>query len=263
MIFKSIDAHLQGPLRTDVRSREAILALLPRLSGKLEQSTDPTSSRTLLSCIDHLSERYGRQDKSLVAQAGRAVAGTSALGSNDERLRIMSLLCLASFVEILREEIIPLIPQILHQSHDYLRVSMEPQTPNAQLHNAVYTFMLAVIDHIPFVFSDADLEITLQLSHVSAHAGLGPEADDTRKESLVLLAQKIEPRVCFTAIERSLMGALRKGYHVSITLLNSLAVQAHLECRQCWSTFRRFRMRLSGVQNPWSHEIRTSSSAYS
>ena len=81
----------------------------------------------------------------------------------------MSLLCLATSMEFLKEGGVPIVlgamSSILHILHSSLSATKRPE-----VHNACYTLLAAFITHVPFMVSDENLTEIFKLSYSSCQA---------------------------------------------------------------------------------------------
>ncbi|KAK7526261.1 uncharacterized protein IWZ02DRAFT_416928 [Phyllosticta citriasiana] len=209
--LRAVEAQASEVKPSNVAARTALLRFLPRVTSVITSSDDSKLKHTAVACIDQISEKFGKKDTSAVATAAEAVAGEKSLGSKEDRLRIMSLLCLTSVVEILRDDFIPLIPIVLPKGFAYLEESIAAESKSS-LHNAVYALLCAILEHIPFMFSGSHLDSALQLSHKSAVAELSEEADENRQQFYLLVAQQVDAKEVFGAAERNWESAVQAGY---------------------------------------------------
>ncbi|KAF2085551.1 hypothetical protein K490DRAFT_75160 [Saccharata proteae CBS 121410] len=208
--LRSVEAQASSVKQSDAAARSTLLDFMPRITRVILQSSDATLKLTAVACIDQISEKFGKKNTAAVFSAAEIVAGPQSLGSDDIRLRINSLLCLASVVEILHDDFIPLIPKVLPLAFGYLKESI--QTGEQSSHNAVYSLLCSVIEHVPFIFSGEYLDSALQLSHQSATAGLGDDSDENRAQFYQFASKQIDAKDCFAAIERNWDSAVNTGY---------------------------------------------------
>ncbi|KAK7534940.1 uncharacterized protein J3D65DRAFT_629488 [Phyllosticta citribraziliensis] len=209
--LKAVEAQAIEVKPNNVSARTALLQFLPRIISVITNTDDSNLKHTAVACIDQISEKFGKKDTSAVAMAAEAIAGEQSLGSKEDRLRIMSLLCLTSIVEILRDDFIPLIPKVLPKAFAYLEESIAAESKSS-LHNAVYALLCAILEHIPFMFSGHHLDSALQLSHKSAAADLSEEDDANRQQFYLLVAQQVDAKEMFGAAERNWDSAVQAGY---------------------------------------------------
>ncbi|TKA80877.1 hypothetical protein B0A49_00828 [Cryomyces minteri] len=211
-ILKSIETRVSLEKHGDARSRRVLLDFLPRITNIIQTTSDVPLKYTALACIDQISDKYGKKDSDAIASAARVVADVQALGSDDDPIRVMSLLCLVSAVEVLRDEFIPLLPQVLTTALHYIDLSTRKDSSNEKLHNAAYALVGSVLEHIPYMFSGKYLDTILRLSHKSANAGLSEEANDNRAHFYQFAAKQLDAKECFAALERNWDGATKQGH---------------------------------------------------
>ncbi|KKY13464.1 putative ssu processome component [Diplodia seriata] len=210
--LRAVEAQAINVKQSDTPARIALLEFLPRATSVIQKSADISLKHTAVACIDQIAEKFGKKDTAVVATAAEVVAGDQALGASENRLRVMSLLCLASTVEILQDDFIPLIPKVLPKAFAYLEESINAGAKGDSLHNAVYSLLSSIIERIPYIFSGSYLDSALQLSHKSAAAELSDEADENRKQFYHLAARQIDAKDCFTALDRNWDSSVKAGF---------------------------------------------------
>ncbi|GME58855.1 Armadillo-like helical [Neofusicoccum parvum] len=210
--LRAVEAKAINVKQSDVAARTALLEFLPRITSVIQNSADISLKHTAVACVDQISEKFGKKDTAVVASAAEVVAGEQALGSSDDRLRVISLLCLASTVEILQDDFIPLVPKVLPQAFKYLDESIDAGSKQQSLHNAVYSLLCCIIERVPYIFSGSYLDSALKLSHKSAAAELSEDADENREQFYQLAAKQIDAKDCFAALDRNWSSAVTAGY---------------------------------------------------
>lgn len=210
--LRAVEAQAINVKQSDIPARTALLEFLPRITSVIKDSPDINLKHTAVACIDQISEKFGKKDTTAVASAAEAVASEQALGSSEDRLRVISLLCLASTVEILQDDFIPLIPKVLPTAFTYLEESINAGPKGQDLHNAVYSLLCSIIERVPYIFSGSYLDSALQLSHKSAAAELSDDADENREQFYQLAAKQVDAKDCFAALDRNWSSAVQAGY---------------------------------------------------
>lgn len=123
----------------------------------------------------------------------------------------MALLCLASLVDVLQDGIVPVLPVAIPKALSYLEESLHLEKANVELHNAVYAFMTALAQHLPYMLSGAYLDRLLSCSNLSAEAGLDDESNENRMQCLRILAKLADAKAMFSALERNWTKAVEAG----------------------------------------------------
>lgn len=192
-----------------------MLDLLPRLMRTLQSSSNVLTKHAVVACIDQISERYGKKDPASISSAAQVIASETCLGSTDDRLRTMSLLCLASMIEVLKDDSIPLLPQVLKLGYEYFAQSMQKDSETEQLTNAVFSVVIAVLEQVPYMFSGKHLDKMLRLSHQSARMHhVSNQTDDSRLQFYRLVAMQVDIKECLRAIRATWDSALEGGHLV-------------------------------------------------
>ncbi|KAI7601187.1 hypothetical protein KC346_g12932, partial [Hortaea werneckii] len=195
------------------------------------QSSQPVRTRqAAITCVDQIIERYGKLDRSAALEAATAVAGDAALGSEDDMLKITSVLCLASMVAVLEDDFISILPRVFESIMGYADLAVDSKNVNYQLLDAVYSFAVSVLDHLPWMFS------TQYLQHAFLTVGKAAarmEDDDVEIQMLVhfcsLAAKKIGAHELFTTIDQTWDSVAAFGPIATVQHLQVLeaAVQHH------------------------------------
>ncbi|KAH6850152.1 U3 small nucleolar RNA-associated protein 10 [Chaetomium sp. MPI-CAGE-AT-0009] len=210
-VLRALELRVDSESTADPRSREALLAFLPQLTAVIRESDDMSYKHTAVTCVDKISEKYGKKDIDAVAAAAATIAGDHCLGQSSQSLRVMALLCLASLVDVLQDGIVPVLPVAIPKALDYLEQSLVGEEPNAELHNAAYAFMAALAQHIPYMITGSYLDRLLACSNASAAAALDDESSSNRTHCLQFLAKLVDPKVMYNALNQNWASASSCG----------------------------------------------------
>jgi U3 small nucleolar RNA-associated protein 10 len=214
-VLRSLEVRVNQETSSDPISRIAMLGFLPQLTAIIRESTDVQYKHTAVTCVDKISEKYGKKDLEAVAAAAETIASNHCLGHSDDRLRVMALLCLASLVEILREGIVSVLPIAIPKALEYMEAGISANGEAQKLHNAGYAFFSALVHHLPYMISGGHLDRLLEISNASAEADLEGEADESRVECLQLAAKHIDAKSMFGALEKDWSRVAMIGTFVS------------------------------------------------
>lgn len=187
------------------------LNFLSKLSSVIEESQHESNRRAALVCIDHIVERFGKKDIAAVVRVTSTVAGSRCLGAESEEMRVTSLLCLSTVVDVAQDEFVPFIPRTLPKTLSALSSEIEEGNCSKRLHNAAYSFFSALLLYTPWAVAGPDLNLLLEVSQGSANASLAEECFSERRATLDLIARQIEPRECCAALERTWANAMAEG----------------------------------------------------
>ena len=187
-----LEMRLQKIGTTDRTAQRKAIAFLSTLADILTSDSDIAVKHASLACFDRISEEFGRSDIPAIVKAAQVVTGDACLGDNDRRIKIMALLCLASMVEILKENILPVIPSLMPKAFKLLQESMAEGKEGREQHNAVFSLLSGVLSHVPFIVSENHLNNILALCAESADAGLDRDCDESRHDLLELLAKRLD-----------------------------------------------------------------------
>ncbi|KAI4087894.1 MAG: hypothetical protein LQ344_006478 [Seirophora lacunosa] len=191
--------------------QEACLTFLPKLCSVIEGSDCKTSRRVALACLDHIVERYGKKDIDAVVRATGTMVGSKCLGAESEEVRVTSLLCLSTVVEVVQDEFGPFIPRTLPKALVAISSRIEMGACSKHLHSATYSFFNALLLHTPWAIAGTHLDLLLKVSHGSANANLAEAFLAERRATLELVARQIESKECCAALERTWANAMAEG----------------------------------------------------
>lgn len=215
-ILRSFEVRIEQENRSDASARTAMLSFLPQLTAIIRESTDDVYKLTAVACVDKIAEKYGKKDLEGVAAAAETIAGDHCLGQSDSRVRIMALLCLASLVDILREGVVAILPKAIPSALAYMEDSMEEGQKNAKLQDAGFSFVTALVQHVPYMMTGSYLDRVLSICNASAEADLGDSLDASRVQCLRLLARQVDPKNMLAALEKNWERAASSGPLVSL-----------------------------------------------
>lgn len=196
-------------------SQAACLAFLPHLASVITESPDVSLKHTAVGCIDRITELFGKKDATAIIASAKIIAGDECLGASESILRTISLLCLATMIEVLSDRFISMLPLALPKVMDSLATSLGEDTEDGAVHNAVYSFLSTLIIYVPWMITSPDLELILRLSFESAKAEMGVECNQSRRQTLRLVSKKVEARECLAALDKTWSVAISGGPLVS------------------------------------------------
>ena len=218
-VLRALELRVDSESTADPKSREALLAFLPQLTAVIRESDDMNYKHTAVTCVDKISEKYGKKDIDAVAAAATTIAGDHCLGQPSQSLRVMALLCLASLVDVLQDGIVPVLPVAIPKALAYLEESLVGEEPNAELHNASYAFLAALAQHIPYMITGTYLDRLLACSNASAAAQLDDESNSNRSHCLQFLAKLVDAKAMYNALNQNWASAAGCGFTVSYSPL--------------------------------------------
>jgi U3 small nucleolar RNA-associated protein 10 len=208
--IKSVEVRAGTAVQNDKKSVSALISFLPSVENVLQQSQEMDVKIISVSCIDRIIERFGKKDPAAVASVAQTISGSQALSGGDDRIRILSLLCLTSVVDVLEDEAISLLPTILPTAFDYLSQAIEGEKTG--LHNAVYSLLSNVVEQLGYMFSREYLETALRLSHRSAASDLEDACDESRRTFYQSVAEHLSAQETFAAIKSTWPHAIAQGF---------------------------------------------------
>jgi U3 small nucleolar RNA-associated protein 10 len=201
-VIDSVGSQIRRVKHGDAQSTAALLNFIPRITAVISSDKDPSQRYSAIACIRQISERFGKKDPTKVLPATVVIASDRGLGSSNNRLEIVSLLTLASMVDVLRDDMTPLIPQMLAQTFTLLKQSIDVEMSDVTLHNSCFTLVNSVIGCLPYVMTGDHLDAALRLAQSSTTKAVDG-GNVSREQFYVGLSQKIGAAEMFTALERN------------------------------------------------------------
>ncbi|KAK4505512.1 hypothetical protein PRZ48_003475 [Zasmidium cellare] len=198
-VFYSLETRVSSAKRADAEMQRVFMDVLPNCSLFIVESQPVETRLAAIACIDRISEKFGKTNRAEVNNAAQPVMGGAALGSTDYRLRRLSLLCLASMVDVLGDEFIALLPKAMESALRYMQESVsvdeDERTEEGQaLLSAGFRLAMAILDYIPWMLSGSYLERLLKIAAEVDNDGAAQLKD--------LVARKVSAQDCFVTIDR-------------------------------------------------------------
>lgn len=207
MILHSIDAQVRGLKQQSSETTTALLEFIPHVTSLIESSENVMLRYSAISCVDQIVERFGKKDTSYVIAAAQIITGTTALRDLDKRLQVVSLHCLVTFIDVLQDEFIPLVPQVLPVALDYLSESIaQEQIGNLRdsLAKASFALINSLVEQVPFLLTGEEyLDRALKLAQATAVSSVSNVCASSRSEFYKLVGRNIDAAELFASFDRS------------------------------------------------------------
>ena len=228
-VLRLLEMRLRKIGTKDRATQRTAIAFLTPLADLLTRDSDINVKHASLACIDRISEEFGRGDTPAIVAVAQVIAGDACLGADDKRIKIMALLCLASMVETLKENVLPVIPNMAPKAFGLLRESIAEGGEDPEQHNAVFSLLSGVLSHVPYVVSETYLDNILACCAESANAGLGSSCDESRHELLELLAKRLDLQMITESLHRNWPNAVENNIRAVEENLETLsaAIERH------------------------------------
>jgi U3 small nucleolar RNA-associated protein 10 len=155
-VFTSLTERVNSAKQSNMALRAVFIDALPNCTAFLVASQPISVRRAAVECVDGITEKYGKLDRAACADAAEVVASDAALGTAEGGLRVTSLLCLASMVESLAEDMLGLTPVVLDKALSFVESSDAAEV--SEMRDAVFTFLNALLDTLPFTLSATYLD---------------------------------------------------------------------------------------------------------
>lgn len=214
-VIKSLEIRIKSCSSGDRIASVAVMQLLPRLSHILERSQKASLRQNAISCIDQAIGKYGKTDVSATLAAAKFVVQSCSTDNNDSLLPVLAMHCLASTVEILGNDYIPLLQQSINIGLEALQRSLKVDPVDQRLHNASFALFTAVVEYLPYVLSSGSLQEIVTLASRSATMKLRAESKENRIQMLRLAARHVDLKVIVDVVRAVWQSSLEQGYQVS------------------------------------------------
>ncbi|KAH9819858.1 U3 small nucleolar RNA-associated protein 10 [Teratosphaeria destructans] len=222
-IFNALEARVSQAKRGDEVLQQTFLEILPGCCLFVDEKYPVDVRRAAISCIDQIAEKYGKRDRATTLAAAKAVSGAAGLKSDHNALKVSSILCLTSMVEVLGDEFIPLLPPVLSKVLEHGESILAASSVDVALHNAVYTFATQVLDSIAWMFSAQYLDRAMHLAGKSAANEASIIGHGSAVESFRRLApKKLGAQELFGSVDRTLEDVCNMGAEAANVLLQLL-----------------------------------------
>ena len=201
-VFHSLEARVQSSRANNSTDRQTFIDVLPSCAVFIKDDQSVEVRMAAIGCIDIICEKFGRKDPLIVRDVAETIAGKAALISGDNRLRNLSLLCLASILGVLgdRDESISTFPTVLSTGLDYLATSTDVRANDIdkKLSDAAFRFLIAVLDNVPWILTSAPAELDRAIMFAAQADGDSESANEFRH----LAATKVPASELLQSIER-------------------------------------------------------------
>lgn len=224
-VFRSLEARVVQARRGDKEAQNVFVEVLPNCGVFIDKSQPIATRSAAVSCVDQICEKFGKTDTDAVISVAEIVAGEAALGSEDPSLRIISILCLASMVEVLSDGAVAILPTVLTQTLEYMHQTLEAEESNEQLLAAGFSLLGSVMDHLPWMLSATYLDDALKLTAKTT----APDDAHLSQVFVKLVATKVGPQELFAAVERTWDIVLKEKASATQSLLEVMsgAIEHH------------------------------------
>lgn len=229
-VFRSLEQRVSQAKSSDSESQQVFIDVLPNCALFIREDQPVATRHAAISCIDQISEKYGKTDRAAVLQAAEQIAGPAALGHADKSLENISILCLASMVEILGDECIPILPNVLSQTLQYVSLAVKHGTSDPEIPSAAFGLFNAILDQLPWMLSASYLDQALEFAALAASGTKQEQIESNLIQDFSgLIAKKVNAGELFAAIERTWANVRGHGvealyYHLKVL---HQAIQQH------------------------------------
>jgi U3 small nucleolar RNA-associated protein 10 len=219
-VFRSLEKRASLAKRGDASMQQVFIDVLPNCIWFITETQTELTRHAAIACVDQIAEKFGKKDKEAVLEAAQHISGKAALSSDSSSLRVISTLCLATMIEVLEEEFLPLAPATLDQVLDFLRQMTAKRETDLSLFNAIFALLENLLDHTELVLSGKYLDIVLDLSCRSL--ALGEAQTAVVQQFCDRAAKKLAPSYCLAAMIKTWSTASELGFEAVQLLVGML-----------------------------------------
>ena len=213
-VLKTFEQRIDSTASRDQEIPKACLELIPKLTSILAESSNIALRRTTIACCDRIAEKYGKTNVDAAKTIANIVSDSKCLSAIEPEMRLMSLLCLTTLVDVMKEEMIPIIPRVLSASLRNLEAATMERSVNHDIQNAAYSLFSSLFLYIPWMVTGNSLDQFLKTAYHSAGSKLSKACHRSRTDTLGLLAKQADSQECIAALARTWDNAVSKGPEV-------------------------------------------------
>ena len=210
-VLRSFEHRLERIKGAGETTRNACLSFFPQLLSIIQESSDVSLKKSAIGSVDKITEKFGKMAIPTVIESALAISNDNCVAAAEISTRVVSLLCLATMVEVAGDSFVSVIPTAFPKALDSIALSIQEGTHDSDLHDAAYTFFSALLLYVPWFISGADLDRFLAVSYESINAELGDDCGSRRIEAMQLISKQTEAKECFAALSRTWPSAMTEG----------------------------------------------------
>ncbi|KAL1304560.1 hypothetical protein AAFC00_003536 [Neodothiora populina] len=223
LVIQSLEARSKEAKPADSAATVALIDILPSITAIISQDGEARLKHSAITCVDIIAEKFGKKGPSTVLSAAEIIASDAALTSSNDELRVISFMCLATLVDVLKDDLVSLLPGLLNTSLQYLDASGTSGSENERLHDAVYAFFASVLETLPWIIYEKTFGQALRLTQKSAgNAVIGPKCVESREQFYALASKQLNAKDLLLAIDGTLESGLSCGYRAAQETLHML-----------------------------------------
>ncbi|TKX19604.1 BP28CT (NUC211) domain-containing protein [Elsinoe australis] len=219
-ILDTLEARATEARTSDVQARTVLLETLPIISRLIQSSDSQVIQHGAVACVDKIVDKFGKKDLPAVIDAAKVIASPAALGQPTVAIQVISLFALTTMIEVLRDDIIGILPGVIDKVLEHLERSVTTQ-PSVRLCDASLTLLTTTLDYLPFMISKAAMTRIIQSSiDAGANPDLAISTRRTRESFVNLAAKTIDLKLTLGAVEASIDRAYSHSVDGCEELLN-------------------------------------------
>ncbi|MCJ1314541.1 snoRNA-binding rRNA-processing protein utp10 [Agyrium rufum] len=205
--LQALDRRLQTADDGGNGTANAAIAFLFHLVAVTRNSNDLDCQSSAMMCAIQVVKRYGKTNIGEVRTATQAMI---SVNPETTKLSTQRWAFFAGAVDVLGEEFVSMFTSIMPIAETELEASISSLSRDVELHNAVYSFLGAVLDSVPWLISGRYLDKLLNLSYESSVAYVSSLCLTTRRRVLDLLALNLDTHESLAGLSRTWDSAMMK-----------------------------------------------------
>ncbi|PNS15203.1 hypothetical protein CAC42_8204 [Sphaceloma murrayae] len=219
-ILETLEARTSEARSSDGRARAVLLETMPVICAVVESTTSEVMNHAAIACMNKVAEKFGKKEPATVLAAARVLSSSRALGSPLPAIRMMASFALATMVDVLRDEMVPILPAVINMTLGHLEVAVTEQ-PAVKLCDASLALLTAALECVPWIISQ-DMLIRIYTASVRAASDseLAIPTRDSRETFISLAAKTLELKITLGAAAACIDAAYAEGVDGTEELLN-------------------------------------------
>ncbi|KAF2222501.1 armadillo-type protein [Elsinoe ampelina] len=219
-ILDTLEARTNEVKTSDVNARVVLLETLPVICKLAESSASQVIQHGAIACVDRIVEKFGKKDTATSLEAARTLASSSILGHASASIQAIALFALATMVEVLRDDIIGVLPTVIDHALLHLQQAVTTK-PDPKLCDASLAFLTTALEYLPWTISKDSMGRIIRSSiDAAAHPDIAIPTRAARETFINLAAESVDLKVLAGAIEVSLEKGFERGADGTEEILN-------------------------------------------
>ncbi|GAM90762.1 hypothetical protein ANO11243_088070 [Dothideomycetidae sp. 11243] len=219
-VLESLEARTVEAKSSDSKARHVLLETVPVVASIVDQSQSHRLKLFAISCIDKITEKFGKKNPATILDAARMISAPTILGHDSVAIQVTALFCLSTMVEVLKDDMVSILPGVLTKALESLGKTGHSSD---RLFGAVFTLLTTILDYLPWMISSTTMAKVVEASVVSgANTDLALSTKQARDGFMSLAAKNLDMQLLLRAVESTIDKAYSTGYEGTKELISIL-----------------------------------------